>query len=84
MDAATEERVNQPVPWTEFPKMLHHPDGRTVIVEDAEGERDALNSDFVPTPDAALKIRAERDAADATRVKRKIGAEAKAAGLALE
>lgn len=67
MDKETEERVNRPVPYAEFPKMKHHPDGRTQIVN-SESEESALGEGWCPNPTEALKIRAERDAADEKRL----------------
>lgn len=67
MDKETEERVNKPIPFQEFPKMLHHPDGRTAIANDPAEEKTLLRGDYCPTPDDALDVRAERDEAAAKR-----------------
>ena len=74
MDKETEARINKPIPFAEFPKMKHHPDGRTKVVED-EAEESSLGAEWLPTPAAAAKIRADRDAADEKRQALKIGAE---------
>jgi hypothetical protein len=66
MDRETEERVNRPIPFQEFPKMKYHPDGRQQIVEDAQAES-ALGGEWAPNPTEAAKVRAERDAADEKR-----------------
>lgn len=79
MDKETEERVNRPAPYQEYPKMLHHPDGRTLIVE-SDAQASAAGGEWLPTPGDALKVRAERDAAEEKRQALKIGAEAKAKG----
>jgi hypothetical protein len=67
MDKETEKRINRPIPYAEFPKMKHHPDGRTALVN-SESEESALGGEWCPNPAEALKIRAERDAADEKRV----------------
>jgi hypothetical protein len=67
MDKETEERINRPIPYQAFPKMKHHPDGRTAIVN-TESEESALGTDWCPNPTEALKVRAERDAADEKRL----------------
>jgi hypothetical protein len=67
VDKETEERVNKPVPYAEFPKMKHHPDGRTATVN-SESEESALGEDWCPNPTEALKVRAARDAADEKRL----------------
>lgn len=66
MDKETLDRVNQPIEYAEFPKMRHHPDGRQVIVNSSKEESD-LGAEFLPTPDAALKVRAKRDADEEKR-----------------
>jgi len=66
MDKETEERVNRPIQHQEYPKMLHHPDGRTLIVENEKAES-AAGAEWLPTPGDALKVRAERDDASAKR-----------------
>lgn len=71
MDKETLERVNQPIEFREFPKMKHHPDGRTHVVDSSEQES-ALGGEWLPTPDAALKVRAERDARDEKRASAQI------------
>lgn len=76
MDRETEERVNRPIEFREFPKMKHHPDGRTAIVA-SDSEESALGGEWLPTPADALKVRADRDAADEKRQALKIGAEVK-------
>jgi len=63
MDKETEERVNRPIPFQEFPKMLHHPDGRTAIANDSKEEKTLLSGEWCPTPGNALEVRAERDEA---------------------
>ena len=83
MDKETEDRVNQPVPFMEFPKMLYHPDGRTLIVED-DSEQSAAGSEWAPNPEAAQKARAQRDTADASRSARRVGADAAARNAAPE
>lgn len=67
MDKETEERINRPIPFQEYPKMLHHPDGRYAIVSSAR-EQSALGNDWYPNPMEASKISAERDAADEKRL----------------
>lgn len=67
MDKETEERVNKPIPYQEFPKMKHHPDGRTAIVGN-DREESALGGEWFPNPTEALKVRTERDAADEKRL----------------
>lgn len=71
MDKETEERVNRPIEFREFPKMKHHPDGRTQVV-DSDEQESALGGDWLPTPEAALKVRAERDAAAEKRTSAQI------------
>lgn len=66
MDKETEIRVNTPMPYQEFPKMKHHPDGRTAIVEDEKAES-ALGGEWAPNPTEAAKVKGERDAADEKR-----------------
>jgi hypothetical protein len=61
MDKETLERVNTPIEFREYPKMKHHPDGRTQIVEN-DREESELGPEWLPSPDAANKVRAERDA----------------------
>lgn len=62
MDKETEERVNRPIEFREFPKMRHHPDGRTAIVE-TESQESALGGEWMPNPTEAAKVKADRDAA---------------------
>ena len=83
MDKATEDRINAPVPFTEFPKMIYHPDGRTLIV-DSDAAQSAAGGEWCPSPDAAESIREARDSAASARAARKLGAEAVAAGKAVE
>ncbi len=66
MDRETEERVNRPIPYQEFPKMKHHPDGRTAIVDDDKAES-ALGGEWMPNPTEAAKVKAQRDEADEKR-----------------
>lgn len=66
MDKETAERINRPIHYQEFPKMKHHPDGRTEVVNDASAES-ALGGEWMPNPTEALKIKAERDEAAAKR-----------------
>jgi len=81
MDKETEERVNKPIPFAEFPKMLFHADGSTCIVEDDKAAS-ARGDEWHPNPQAALDAREARDKADAERAARAIGREAVAAGKA--
>lgn len=76
MDKETEIRVNTPIPYQEFPKMKHHPDGRTAIVEDGPAES-ALGGEWMPNPAEAAKVKADRDAAEEKRQALKLAAEAK-------
>jgi hypothetical protein len=76
MDKETEERINRPIPYQEFPKMLHHPDGRTVIVEN-ERQASAAGGEWLPTPGDALKVKAERDAAEEKRLAAQIAKDVK-------
>lgn len=62
MDKETEERVNRPIPFQEYPKMLHHPDGRTLVVEN-DREASAAGGEWMPNPTEALKVKAQRDEA---------------------
>lgn len=52
--------------FVEFPKMKHHPDGRTAIVASGREESE-LGGEWMPSPDAALKVHRERDEAAAKR-----------------
>lgn len=79
MDKETIERITAPYEFREFPKMLYHPDGRTAVVAD-DSEQSALGGEWAPNPEAALKTRAQRDAAEATKAARAIGVEAAARG----
>lgn len=79
MDKATEERVNKPVEFQEFPKMLYHPDGRQLTVNSDEEESKA-GSDWHPTPQDAIDEKTRRDAADAKRAALAVGREAAGAG----
>jgi hypothetical protein len=53
--------------FVEYPKMLHHPDGRTQIVNDSQAESELTGNGWCLTPAQALKVRAERDEADKKR-----------------
>jgi hypothetical protein len=53
--------------FIEYPKMLHHPDGRQQIVSTEAEQSYYAGNGFCLTPDQALKIRAERDEADKKR-----------------
>lgn len=75
MDKETEERVNRPIAYQEFPKMLHHPDGRTQVVN-SDREASALGAEWLPTPGDALKVKAERDEAEAKRLAAQIAKDA--------
>lgn len=75
MDKETEERVNKPVPFAEFPKMKFHPDGRNAIVNN-DSEESSLGAEWLPSPTEALKVRAERDAADEKRLAAQIAKKA--------
>lgn len=79
MDKETEERINRPIPFQEFPKMLYHPDGRTAIVEN-DREASALGGEWMPTPDASLKVKSERDTAAEKREAAQIAQSAKSGG----
>lgn len=74
MDKETEERVNRPIPYQEFPKMLHHPDGRTLIVE-SDAQASSAGGEWLPTPGDALKVRAERDAAAEKRAQQQLASD---------
>lgn len=76
MDKETEERVNRPVPFAEFPKMLYHPDGRQQIVEDDKAQS-ALGGEWTPSPTEAAKVKAQRDAADEKRLAAQIARDSK-------
>lgn len=65
------ERLNKPIPFAEFPKMLYHPDGRQAIVNSSAEESEHAGNGWCLLPAQALKVRAERDEADK---KRDIGA----------
>lgn len=67
MDKETKERIERAAPFAEFPKMKHHPDGRTATVNTSQ-EESALGSDWCNTPQQALDERTKRDEAAAKRV----------------
>lgn len=54
--------------FVEFPQMLHHPDGRTLTVNTKAERDEAFRGDWTPSPDAALKVKADRDEAERKRV----------------
>ena len=58
-DQKTLDELNAPKAYQEFPKMLHHPDGSTVTVENATEEA-ALSDDYQANP---------ADAADMAKLK---------------
>lgn len=62
MDKETAERIERPIPFQEFPKMLYHPDGSTTTV-DSEAAQAALGGEWAPSPAEAAADRAKRDAA---------------------
>lgn len=70
------ERLNKPIPFAEFPKMLYHPDGRQATVNSSKEESELTGNGWCLLPAEALKTRAERDEADR---KRELAAAAKAA-----
>lgn len=78
MDKETIARINAPYRFEEFPKMLHHADGRTTTVDNAQAEATQLNNGFHPTPTLAQSERAKRDEAERQRHALAIGKEAKA------
>lgn len=59
-DQKTLDELNTPKPFQEFPKMLHHPDGQTRTVNSA-AEEDAAGSEWQPTPQDALDLKAARE-----------------------
>lgn len=75
MDKETKERVERPYVFQEFPKMKHHPDGRTATVNSSH-EESALGEDWCNTPQQALDERAKRDRAAELRVAERLAAEA--------
>lgn len=65
----------------EFPKMLYRTSGDQLIVHNKTEEETALAAgDVHPNPEAALKEKAKRDAAEAKRLAERAGGEAKASG----
>lgn len=64
--------------FIEFPKMLYHPDGRQLTVTSRTDEQNALNSDFCPTPQAALDVKTKRDEDDRQRQALAVAQEANA------
>lgn len=65
--------------FIEYPKCLHHPDGRDLVVHNKEQEEDALRGEWCPTPEEAQKVKAKRDAADKKREQEMIKEEQKEA-----
>ena len=59
-DQKTLDALNAPKAYQEYPKMLHHPDGSTVTVENATEEA-ALSDDYQSAPTDAAGLKAIRD-----------------------
>lgn len=59
-DQKTLEELNAPKPYAEYPKMLHHPDGSTRIVNGADEEK-AAGDEWQQTPQDAIDLKAARD-----------------------
>ena len=59
-DQKTLDELNAPKAYQEYPKMLHHPDGSTVTVENATEEA-ALSEDYQTAPTDAAGLKTIRD-----------------------
>lgn len=63
MDKETLDRVNASIPYAEFPKMRHHPDGSSQIVN-SKKEESALGPEWMDR-EPAVAERQKRDKRDA-------------------